>query len=71
LLFSPIKIIFQILKELIIESKPIRFNGDGYSDSWVKEAEKRGLSNIKNVPEIESFPSIKNEIIRLQKLLQM
>lgn len=43
--------IFQVLKELIIASKPIRFNGDNYSDDWVKEAEKRGLSNIKNVPE--------------------
>jgi glutamine synthetase len=43
--------IFQVLKELIISSKSIRFNGDGYSDDWVKEAEKRGLSNINNVPE--------------------
>lgn len=43
--------IFQKLKELIIESKPIRFNGDGYSDDWVKEAARRGLTNIKNVPE--------------------
>ncbi len=43
--------IFQVLKELIIESKPIRFNGDGYSDNWVKEAAKRGLSNVNSVPE--------------------
>jgi len=43
--------IFQVLKNLIIESKPIRFNGDGYSDSWVKEAAKRGLSNVNSVPE--------------------
>jgi len=43
--------IFQVLKELIIQSKPIRFNGDGYSENWVKEAAKRGLTNIKNVPE--------------------
>jgi glutamine synthetase len=43
--------IFQVLKRLIIESKPIRFNGDGYSDDWVKEAEKRGLTNVKKVPE--------------------
>jgi len=43
--------IFQVLKELIINSKPIRFNGDGYSEEWVKEAEKRGLTNVKSVPE--------------------
>lgn len=43
--------IFQVLKKLIIESKPIRFDGDGYSEDWVKEAEKRGLTNVNNVPE--------------------
>jgi glutamine synthetase len=43
--------IFQVLKDLIIDSKPIRFNGDGYSEDWVKEAKKRGLTNIRNVPE--------------------
>ncbi|MEZ5104375.1 MAG: glutamine synthetase III [Draconibacterium sp.] len=43
--------IFQVLKELIINSKPIRFNGDGYSEEWVKEAKKRGLTNINSVPE--------------------
>lgn len=43
--------IFQVLKELIIQSKPIRFNGDGYSEEWVKEAKKRGLTNINSVPE--------------------
>ncbi|WP_372650621.1 glutamine synthetase type III, partial [Draconibacterium sp.] len=43
--------IFQVLKTLIIDTKPIRFNGDGYSEEWVKEAEKRGLTNIGNVPD--------------------
>lgn len=43
--------IFQVLKELIIQSKPIRFNGDGYSEEWIKEAKKRGLTNISSVPE--------------------
>jgi glutamine synthetase len=43
--------IFQVLKKLIIETKPIRFNGNGYSDEWVEEAAKRGLTNVKNVPE--------------------
>jgi glutamine synthetase len=42
---------FQVLKRLIIETKPIRFNGNGYSEEWVIEAASRGLTNIKNVPE--------------------
>jgi glutamine synthetase len=42
---------FQVLKRLIIETKPIRFNGNGYSEEWVTEAASRGLTNIKNVPE--------------------
>ncbi len=43
--------IFQILKKLIINTKPIRFDGDGYSGNWVVEAKKRGLTNIQSVPE--------------------
>lgn len=43
--------IFQIMKKMIIESKPICFNGDGYSAKWIKEAAERGLTNIMSVPE--------------------
>ncbi len=43
--------IFQVLKNLIVDSKPIRFNGDGYSEEWVQEAAKRGLTNVRSVPE--------------------
>ncbi|KOH46373.1 glutamine synthetase III family protein [Sunxiuqinia dokdonensis] len=43
--------IFQILKKLIINTKPIRFDGDGYSGNWIVEAKKRGLTNIQSVPE--------------------
>jgi glutamine synthetase len=42
-----------ILKELqvlIKASKKIRFEGNGYGDEWVKEAQKRGLSNLKDTP---------------------
>jgi glutamine synthetase len=42
--------IIDVLRAYIKESKKIRFEGDGYSDEWVKEAEKRGLSNIKDTP---------------------
>lgn len=39
-----------IIKRYIKESKAIRFEGNGYSDEWAQEAEKRGLSNIKTTP---------------------
>jgi glutamine synthetase len=42
-----------ILKELqllIKQSKKIRFEGNGYGDEWVKDAEKRGLANLKDTP---------------------
>lgn len=42
--------IVTVLRQYITESKNIRFEGDGYSDEWVKEAAKRGLSNIKTTP---------------------
>lgn len=43
--------IFQVLRKYIIESKPIRFDGNNYSEEWQAEAAKRGLTNIKDVPE--------------------
>ena len=42
--------IFQVLKTYILSSEKIRFEGDGYSEEWKKEAEKRGLTNIISVP---------------------
>ncbi len=42
--------IFQILRKYIVASKKIRFEGNGYGEEWVKEAAKRGLSNIKTTP---------------------
>tara|TARA_R110002050_G_scaffold1281_1_gene9206 strand:- start:92695 stop:94878 length:2184 start_codon:yes stop_codon:yes gene_type:complete len=42
--------VFNILREYIKTSKRIRFDGDGYSDDWEKEAIRRKLSNNKNTP---------------------
>lgn len=48
--------ILQILRNYIVESKRIRFEGNGYGDEWVKEAKKRGLNNFKTTPEaLEAF----------------
>lgn len=43
--------IFNVLREYIKSSKRIRFDGDGYSEQWQKEAERRKLSNNRNTPE--------------------
>ena len=39
--------VLSVLRKYINESKSVRFEGNGYSDEWVKEAEKRGLTNIR------------------------
>ena len=43
--------IINVLREYVKQSKAVRFEANGYSDEWVKEAEKRGLSNVKTTPE--------------------
>lgn len=43
--------IFQIIKKYILNSKKIRFEGNGYSDEWKKEAQKRGLNNFTTTPQ--------------------
>jgi len=42
--------ILKELQSLIKASKKIRFEGNGYGEEWVKDAEKRGLSNLKDTP---------------------
>lgn len=43
--------IFQCLRKAIIDSKKIRFEGNGYSQEWIEEAAKRGLSNMPDATE--------------------
>mgnify|MGYP002634164640 CR=1 FL=1 len=54
--------ILKELQKLIKESKKIRFEGNGYGDEWVKEAEKRGLSNLKDTPRALQVWSDKNVV---------
>ncbi|MDQ6608466.1 MAG: glutamine synthetase III [Bacteroidota bacterium] len=42
--------ILHILKEYIVNSENILFEGNGYSEEWEKEAERRGLPNVKTTP---------------------
>jgi glutamine synthetase len=48
--------ISELLPGIIKESKKVLFNGDGYSEEWHKEAEKRGLPNMKNT--VDSLPVV-------------
>ncbi|MBP5366673.1 MAG: glutamine synthetase III [Bacteroidales bacterium] len=43
--------LFQMVRNLILESAPIHFDGNGYADDWKREAAERGLTNITSVPE--------------------
>ncbi len=42
--------IMQILQKYVVSSKKVLFEGDGYSEAWANEAEKRGLPNVKTTP---------------------
>ncbi|MCR4727504.1 MAG: glutamine synthetase III [Lachnospiraceae bacterium] len=44
--------IHDLLQKTIKEHKRVIFNGNGYTDEWVKEAEKRGLYNFRSTPEV-------------------
>ena len=42
--------IMHVIKEYIISSEKVLFEGNGYSEEWAKEAERRGLPNLKTTP---------------------
>lgn len=44
------KAIFDVVREYVVSSKRIRFEGNSYSEEWVEEAARRGLSNHRNTP---------------------
>ena len=51
--------IHNIVKETVHNHKRIIFNGDGYSEEWQAEAEKRGLLNLKST--VDALPQLKSE----------
>jgi glutamine synthetase len=42
--------IMHVIREYIVKSEKVLFEGDGYSEAWEKEAAKRGLPNVKTTP---------------------
>ena len=45
------KAMMKVIRQYLADSRAIRFEGNGYSDEWHKEAERRGLKGIKNAPD--------------------
>ncbi len=43
--------VMEVLREVLDAHKKVLFNGNGYTDEWVAEAEKRGLPNLKSLPD--------------------
>jgi glutamine synthetase len=51
--------VHDLIKELLTEHQRIIFNGDGYADAWVEEAERRGLPNIKSM--VDAVPALNTD----------
>ena len=57
--------VHDLLKKTIIDHKRVIFNGNGYTDEWIEEAEKRGLYNLVSTP--DALPHLIDE--KNEKLL--
>ncbi len=58
--------LLELVRETVIDTEAIRFEGNGYSTEWVVEAEKRGLAHLRNTPEALqalTYPSSKSLFI--------
>lgn len=54
--------VLDVLKKTIIETEPVRFDGNNYCEDWKKEAERRGLSNVKSTAyALDAFLGEKNK----------
>ncbi len=60
--------IFNVLREYIKTSKRIRFDGDGYSLEWEKEAKKRKLSNNKSTPDAIQVLTSKDSLLLFKSM---
>ena len=59
--------ILQIIRKYIIESKNIRFEGNGYSTEWLREAAERGIESIGSVPDAFKVSVRKDAIALFEK----
>jgi glutamine synthetase len=59
--------VHDLIKEYMTKHQRIIFNGDGYSEAWIKEAERRGLPNIKTMVEASSSLTTEKSIKLFEK----
>ncbi|MFO7896034.1 MAG: glutamine synthetase III [Candidatus Cloacimonadales bacterium] len=59
-----------VLRDVLKQTKSVRFEGNGYSKEWIVEAKKRGLKNILSTPEALSI-YLEDDIIELFKKFQI
>ncbi|MBE6420300.1 MAG: glutamine synthetase type III [Akkermansiaceae bacterium] len=60
-------VVRELIRDLVTKHDRIIFNGNGYSDEWVQEAEKRGLPHIKTTPEALEVLSRPDTIALMEK----
>ena len=62
-----------LVKRAILKHKKVIFNGNGYSDEWVQEAEKRGLYNLKSTPDALPYRPVyqPSHLLQRRDLLQI
>lgn len=63
--------ILETVRETVVETRNIRFEGNNYSEEWVREAERRGLPNLRKAPEAIEYllsPSSKRLLTGLKVL---
>ena len=61
------KDVHELIKKYMTEHKRIVFNGNGYSDEWVAEAERRGLPNIKSMVDAASALTTDKSVALFEK----
>ncbi len=61
------KAVAKVVKESWSENKQVVFDGDGYSEAWHKEAEKRGLYNLRTTPEALPWLTDKQTVAAFKK----
>jgi glutamine synthetase len=60
--------VMELIRELVVESKAIRFEGNNYSDAWQKEAKKRGLPVLNSTAEALEVLNQKKSVAFLEQM---
>ncbi len=56
------QVLLELIRETVVESAPVCFEGDNYSEKWLAEAEKRGLDHLRGTPQALAAYHYKNTV---------